>query len=55
VFPVADVVRKVLTGSGECARITWSLFGLSMPGWVLLAATGLGVLGGYANFSSRRA
>jgi disulfide bond formation protein DsbB len=48
-------VRKVLTGSGECARITWSLFGLSMPGWVLLAATGLGVLGGYANFSSRRA
>jgi len=54
VFPVADVVRKVLSGSGECARVTWSLFGLSMPGWVALAAAGLGVLGGYANFSSRR-
>jgi disulfide bond formation protein DsbB len=55
VFPVADVVRKVFTGSGECARITWSLFGLSMPGWVVLAATGLALLAGYANFSSRRA
>jgi disulfide bond formation protein DsbB len=55
VFPLADVVRKVLTGSGECARISWSLFGLSMPGWVVLAAAGLGLLGGYANFSSRRA
>ena len=55
VFPLADVVRKVLSGSGECARVTWSLLGLSMPGWVLLAAAGLGALGAYANFSSRRA
>jgi disulfide bond formation protein DsbB len=55
VFPLTDVIRKVLTGSGECARITWSLLGLSMPGWVLLAAAGLGALGGYANFCCRRA
>ena len=53
VFPLADVIRKVLTGSGECARITWSLLGLSMPGWVLLAASALGGLGAYANFSGR--
>ena len=53
VFPLADVIRKVLTGSGECARITWSLLGLSMPGWVLLAAAALGGLGAYANFSGR--
>jgi protein dithiol:quinone oxidoreductase len=50
VFPVSDVIRKVLTGSGECARVTWSFLGLSMPGWVLLAAAGLGVLGAWANF-----
>jgi protein dithiol:quinone oxidoreductase len=50
VFPLTDVIRKVLTGSGECARVTWSLFGLSMPGWVLLAAAGLGALGAGANF-----
>lgn len=50
IFPVADVIRKVLSGSGECARITWSFLGVSMPAWVLLAAAGLGALGGYANF-----
>lgn len=55
VLPLTAVIRKVLTGSGECARITWSLLGLSMPGWVFLAAAALGALGAYANFSSRRA
>jgi disulfide bond formation protein DsbB len=50
VFPLSDVIRKVLSGSGECARISWWLFGLSMPGWVLLAAAALGALGAYANF-----
>jgi disulfide bond formation protein DsbB len=54
VFPLTDVIRKVLTGSGECARISWSLLGLSMPGWVLLAAAGLGTLGAWANFIARR-
>jgi protein dithiol:quinone oxidoreductase len=55
VFPVSDVIRKVLSGSGECARISWSFLGLSMPGWVLLAAAGLGAFGAYVNVFSRRA
>jgi disulfide bond formation protein DsbB len=55
VFPVTDVIRKVLSGSGECARIDWTLLGLSMPGWVLIAAAALGALGAYGNFPSRRA
>jgi disulfide bond formation protein DsbB len=42
VFPVFDVIRKVLTGSGECAKITWTFLSLSMPTWVLLAAAALG-------------
>jgi disulfide bond formation protein DsbB len=54
VFPLTAVIRKVLTGSGECARISWSFLGVSMPGWVLIAATALGALGAYANFSGRR-
>jgi len=45
VFPVTDVIRKVLTGSGECHKITWALLGLSMPGWVALAAAALGSWG----------
>jgi protein dithiol:quinone oxidoreductase len=43
ILPVWNVITKVLTGSGECAEITWSLFGLSMPWWVLFACTGLAI------------
>ena len=53
VFPLADVVRKVLTGSGECARVTWTFLGLSMPSWVLIAALGLGAFGAWVNFPLR--
>ena len=35
-FPLGDVVRKVLTGSGECAKVDWTLLGMSMPEWSLL-------------------
>jgi disulfide bond formation protein DsbB len=34
--PLADVVRQVLTGSGECAKVDWTFLGLSMPAWSLL-------------------
>ena len=54
VFPLSDVIRKVLTGSGECHAVSWSFLGLAMPTWVLIAAAGLGSLGLYANFSARR-
>ena len=54
VFPLSDVIRKVLSGSGECAQVSWRLLRLSMPGWVLIAAASLGLLAAYANFPSRR-
>jgi disulfide bond formation protein DsbB len=50
IFPLTKVIRTVLTGSGECAKITWTLFGLSMPTWVAIAAIGLGVYGACVNF-----
>jgi disulfide bond formation protein DsbB len=53
VSPLPEVIAKVLTGSGECARITWRLFGLSMPGWVLIAAVGLALWGLWANLRRR--
>lgn len=40
-FPLKDVIARVLTGSGQCAEIDWTLWGLSMPAWVLAACTGL--------------
>ena len=53
VFPLTDVLVKVLTGSGECARVTWRFLGLSMPGWVLIAALALGGWGLWANLRRR--
>ena len=53
VFPLTDVIRKVLTGSGECARITWRFLGLTMPAWVLIATVCLGALAAMANFAGR--
>ena len=34
--PLTDVIRKVLTGSGECAKVDWTFLGMSMPAWSLL-------------------
>jgi len=34
--PLTDVIRQVLTGSGECATVDWTLLGMSMPAWSLL-------------------
>src|ERR1044072_9073448 len=53
IMPVTEVVTKVLTGSGECGAIDWTLLGLSMPWWVAIS---LGVLGAWAlwvNFAGR--
>jgi disulfide bond formation protein DsbB len=44
-FPALEVLQMVLTGSGECASVDWSLLGLSMPAWVLIAIGALGVFG----------
>ena len=49
VFSLSEVLVKVLTGSGECAKVTWEFLGLSMPGWVLIAALVLGVYGLWIN------
>jgi disulfide bond formation protein DsbB len=35
-MPLSGVIRKVLTGSGECAKVDWHFLGLSMPEWSLL-------------------
>ncbi len=52
--PVFDVIRKVLTGSGECSEVTWRFLGLAMPAWVLIWALILGGVGVAANAGSGR-
>jgi disulfide bond formation protein DsbB len=54
IFPLTDVIRTVLTGSGECAKVTWTFLGLSMPTWVGIAATALGIYGVSVNITKIR-
>ena len=49
VFSLSEVLVKVLTGSGECARVTWEFLGLAMPAWVLISAVALGAWGLWIN------
>jgi disulfide bond formation protein DsbB len=44
-FPLTEVLSTVLSGSGECAKISWSFLGLSMPAWVLITVAALGIYG----------
>ena len=48
-MPVWQLIRKVLTGSGECGLVNWRFLGLAMPAWVLIWAVGLGAFGLVAN------
>ena len=47
--PWLEVIKKVLTGSGECHEVNWQFLGLAMPAWVLIWALALGVAGVLAN------
>ena len=53
IMPVTDVIKKVLTGSGECSRIDWTFLGLSMPWWVLISMLVLGIWAAVVNFKRR--
>ena len=48
-MPLTTVIRRVLTGSGECSIVNWTFLGLAMPAWVLIWAAFLGTAGCIAN------
>lgn len=33
-FPLKDVLMAMLQGDGECAKVSWSWLGMSMPEWM---------------------
>jgi protein dithiol:quinone oxidoreductase len=53
--PLTEVIRKVLSGSGECAEVNWRFLGLAMPAWVLIWSVLLGAGGVLGNFTAARA
>ncbi|MFZ1830548.1 MAG: disulfide bond formation protein B [Candidatus Competibacteraceae bacterium] len=53
-LPLNETLREVLTGSGECAEIDWTLLGFSIPEWTLVLFISLGVIGVWGNWRLRR-
>lgn len=49
-----ELVRRVLTGTGDCGTVDWTLFGLSMPVWSLIGFLLLAGWGLFAAFRKRR-
>jgi protein dithiol:quinone oxidoreductase len=35
-FPLAQALPKIFAGTGDCAKVEWSLFGLSIAEWALV-------------------
>lgn len=44
-LPLMDVVPLLLRGDGNCAEVQWTLLGISIPGYTLMAFSGLALLG----------
>lgn len=40
-LPIGETLKAMLTGTGDCAKVEWSLLGFSMPAWVLISFLGL--------------
>lgn len=40
-LPWADALGMLLRGDGNCAEIQWTLLGISIPGWTLMAFAAL--------------
>jgi disulfide bond formation protein DsbB len=36
-FPLFETVKLMLSGTGDCAKVDWTLLGFSMPAWTLVA------------------
>lgn len=49
-FPMADVVKTLLTGDGNCAEVQWTLLGLSIPAWAAVGFVGLILFGFWQAF-----
>ena len=51
---MTSVIRTVLTGAGECAKVDWTFLGLSMPEWSLGWFVALTLWVGYVMFRKPR-
>lgn len=43
--PIGEAVHTMILGSGECGDVQWTMLGLSIPGWTLIAFIGFAFWG----------
>lgn len=36
-FPLSETIKLMLSGTGDCAEVNWTMLGMSMPTWTLFA------------------
>jgi len=53
VFPLLEVIEMSLRGTGDCAKVQWTLLNLSIPAWSLIAFIGITVLTAFILFRKR--
>jgi len=53
VFPLGDVIKRVFSGSGQCAEISWTFLGMTIPQQTLLLFIALLVMAVFAHFQQR--
>jgi len=53
VFPLLEVIQMSLVGTGDCAEVQWTLFGISIPGWSFLAFSLIAVIALYTMIRKR--
>ena len=41
VFPMLDVIKRLFTGAGQCAEVSWTFYGITLPQQTLLLFIGL--------------
>lgn len=56
-FPLSETIKLMLSGTGDCAEVNWTLLGLSMPTWTLIAFLGLATVSllQYWNYQDKQA
>jgi disulfide bond formation protein DsbB len=53
-FPWQTVVHALLWGSGDCAEVSWSVWGISMPGWAALYFLLMAFAGAFLYLKTRK-
>ncbi|WP_313473782.1 disulfide bond formation protein B [Stutzerimonas kunmingensis] len=43
-LPLQEIARLVLHGTAECAEVSWTMLGLSIPEWSLLGFIGMAIV-----------